>query len=55
MWSIRINSVASAMYISIWLCEPGSFRLQGIVVNNYILKKQHIPASFISAIVKFQS
>src|SRR6266700_1336575 len=29
IWSIRINSVASAMYIAIWLCELGSFRLQG--------------------------
>jgi hypothetical protein len=43
------------MYISIWLCEPGSFRLQGIVINNYVFKKQHVPASFISEIVKFQS
>jgi len=41
------------MYISIWLCEPGSFRLQGIVIND-ILKKQHALASFISEIVKFQ-
>ncbi len=29
IWSTRINSVASAMYIAIWLWEPGSFRLQG--------------------------
>jgi hypothetical protein len=42
------------MYISIWLCEPGSFRRQAIGING-ILKKQHVPASFISEIVKFQS